>query len=119
MANLRQSLRQCCLVAFVGDINAGKTSLVRSLLGLPLVAGGHLPENATQWVDAYPLPVPTPFGSRVMPESPLLVDTPGMFDQSTTLAEYSVRYLGRSGSTPACGDFSYDIVPLRSLHEVC
>lgn len=94
MADLRQSLQQCCLVGFVGDINAGKTSLVRSLLGIPLLADGHLSKNATQWVDAYPLPVPTAQGSRVVPESPLLVDTPGMFDQDSTLADYSVRYLG-------------------------
>ena len=95
MANLRHSLHGCCLVGVVGDINAGKTCLVRSLLGMPLVENGHRVEHATQWVGAHPLPLPTAEGARVTAESPLLVDTPGMFDQDKTLAEYSLQYLGK------------------------
>lgn len=90
-----KACESAALWLLLGTINAGKTSLVRSLLGLPLVAHGHLTENAPQWVGAFPLPIPTSHGLQVTPESPLLVDTPGMFGQDGTLAEYSVQYLGR------------------------
>ena len=95
MAQLRRKVAHNCLLGCVGEINAGKTSLVRALLGLPQEAKGHKAENATRCVDASPMPVLSPNGLRVTPASPLLVDTPGMFDADETLADCAVRYLGK------------------------
>lgn len=94
MAQLRNRVSQSCLLGCVGEINAGKTSLVRALLGLPQQPNGHKPENATQCAAVFPMPVPGSEGLQVIQASPLLVDTPGMFDEDSTLADCAVRYLG-------------------------
>lgn len=73
---------------------SGKTSLVRALLGLPQEPTGHRLENATRCAAASAMPVPGPEGLKIIPASPLLVDTPGMFDADSNLADCAVRYLG-------------------------
>lgn len=95
LAQLRRKVTQNCLLGCVGEINAGKTSLVRALLGLPQEKKGHKTENATRHVEACPMPMLGPNGLKVTPASPLLVDTPGMFDADKALADCAVRYLGK------------------------
>lgn len=83
MNQLRNRVSQSCLLGCVGEINAGKTSLVRALLSLPQEPDGHKPENATRCAAASPMPVPGSEGLQTTQASPLLVDTPGMFDADT------------------------------------
>ncbi|KAL0053582.1 hypothetical protein WJX82_007877 [Trebouxia sp. C0006] len=94
MSQLRKQVQYSCLVGCVGDINAGKTTLVRALLGLPPEEKGHLTENATRHVTAIAMPMRTAKGLAELPASPMLVDTPGMFDTDSVLADTAVRYLG-------------------------
>jgi GTPase Era involved in 16S rRNA processing len=94
LAQLRNRVSHSCLLGCVGEINAGKTSLVRALLGLPQEPTGHRLENATRCAAASAMPVPGPEGLKIIPASPLLVDTPGMFDADSNLADCAVRYLG-------------------------
>ena len=96
MAHLRQQVQHSCLVGCVGDVNAGKTTLIRCLLGLPPEVGAHRTENATRCVAATPMPLQTSEGLKALAASPLLVDTPGMFDSDSLLADCAVRYLGMS-----------------------
>ena len=94
MAALRKQLKQSCLVSCVGGENAGKTTLIRFLNGLAAEEDGHLIENATSNVVARPIPLWTLRGLRVLPESPVLLDTPGMFDARTAYAECALRHQG-------------------------
>ena len=56
---------------------------------------GHRTENATRNVTAVPMPVCTAEGMKAVPSSPLLVDTPGIFDADLALAECAIRHLGK------------------------
>ncbi len=100
MSQLRKQVQYSCLVGCVGDINAGKTTLVRALLGLPPEEKGHLTENATRHVTAIAMPMRTAKGLAELPASPMLVDTPGMFDTDSVLADTAVRYLGECWLSP-------------------
>jgi len=100
MSQLRKQVQYSCLVGCVGDINAGKTTLVRALLGLPPEEKGHLTENATRHVTAIAMPMRTAKGLAELPASPMLVDTPGMFDTDSVLADTAVRYLGECRLSP-------------------
>lgn len=102
MAQLRNRVNQSCLLGCVGGINAGKTSLVRALLGLPQELDGHRRERATRCAAASPMPVPGSQGLQIIQASPLLVDTPGMFDADSTLADCAVRYLGECHQECTC-----------------
>lgn len=102
MAQLRNRVNQSCLLGCVGGINAGKTSLVRALLGLPQELDGHRREKATRCAAASPMPVPGSQGLQIIQASPLLVDTPGMFDADSTLADCAVRYLGECHKGCTC-----------------
>lgn len=95
MAGLRQQVQHSCLVGCVGDVNAGKTTMIRALLGLDPEPDAHLTEHATRAVQGTAMPLQQ--GTDVayaMPESPVLIDTPGMFDSDSSLADCAVRYLG-------------------------
>ena len=94
MADLRKQLKQSCLVGCVGDENAGKTTLIRLLIGLPPEKDGHLAKNATANLVNMPMPVQTADGLQVLPRSPMLLDTPGMFDARKELADCALRNQG-------------------------
>ena len=95
MADVRKQLKQSCLVGCVGEVNAGKTTLIRSLMGLPAERDGHLLENATLNVVTMPMPVMTVSGLRVVLGSPMLLDTPGMFDaMGAQFSECALRHQG-------------------------
>ena len=100
MSQLRKQVQYSCLVGCLGDINAGKTTLVRALLGLPPEEKGHLTESATCHVTAIAMPMRTAKGLAELPASPMLVDTPGMFDTDNVLADTAVRYLGECRLSP-------------------
>lgn len=102
MNQLRNRVSRSCLLGCVGEINAGKTSLVRAQLSLPQEPDGHKPENATRCAAASPMPVPGSEGLQTTQASPLLVDTPGMFDADSTLADCAVRYLGNCHQQCTC-----------------
>jgi len=90
---------------------------VRSLLGLPPEEGAHRTENATRCVAASPMSSCTPHGLKALPSSPLLVDTPGMFDADSTLADCAVRYLGKLLYTPLCLELP-DLSAFLSVFDV-
>ena len=94
MAQVRELLRQNCLIGCVGDMDAGKTTLVRSLRGLAPEPEGHRPENRTASAVAWPLPLYTPDGLQTPWGAPLLLDTPGMFDDQASLAECALKHQG-------------------------
>lgn len=110
MAQLRNRVSQSCLLGCIGEINAGKTSLVKALLGLPQDPHGYKLENTTRYAEALPMPVPGSEGLQIIQASPLLVDTPGMFDIDSTLADCAVRYLGNK-HTCFSSAAVFDIVP--------
>lgn len=95
MAQLRKQVKQSCLVGCVGAENAGKTTLIRLLIGLSTETGGHLRENATANATARAMPLDMPDGLQVLPESPMLLDTPGMFDARKSLADCALRHQGQ------------------------
>lgn len=100
-ARLRDSLRDICFVGCVGEENAGKTSLIRILHGLEPIPDGYKPGKATLHPSVSPLPIRTLSGLTIDPDSPKLVDTPGMFDVRQRLAECAMQHVGRSLSSSA------------------
>ena len=95
MAALRTQLKQNCLVGCVGDENAGKTTLIRFLMGLPAEKDAHLKDKATANVVAHPMPVNTSAGWQGLPASPVVLDAPGLVDARQTLAECALRHQGK------------------------
>ncbi len=76
MAHLRQQVQHSCLVGCVGEVNAGKTTLIRVLLGLDPEPEAHRTENATSWVAAASMPpYSSAGGAATTPGSPVLIDT--------------------------------------------
>lgn len=96
LVRVRRCVHDVCLVGCVGDINAGKTTMVRALRGLPPVPDAHRTENATTCVSVFPMPVHTSEGLKESSTAPQLVDTPGMFDQQAALADCALLFLGKS-----------------------
>ena len=94
LVRLRRRIHDVCLVGCVGDINAGKTTMVRKLRGLEPLAEGQCATMATRFVSVFPLPMHTPEGLQEVSRAPLLVDTPGMFDQNEKLADCALKFLG-------------------------
>ncbi len=95
---LRKSIRDLCLVGCMGEENAGKTTLIRKLLGLPVIEGAHRREKSTGFPDVSAMPIHVSGLFKAWPDSPLLVDTPGMFDQRQELADCAMQYLGEFAS---------------------
>ena len=124
VAQLREATGNSFTVGVVGAMNAGKTTCIRALQGLPPLDGAHRPEFSTLLPEPIAMPV-TPMAEtaasqrlRVVNGSPLLIDTPGMFDtklQSQVgadqmLADYSLRYLGKAFCLSVCADCAVRIV---------
>ena len=95
---VRLSTQDICLVGCVGQENAGKTTLVRKLLGLNVIPDAHQLANATTCPWALSMPIHTGEGLRSFKDSPLLLDTPGMFDQRKEIADCAIQHLGKSSS---------------------
>lgn len=101
LSKLRQKMTGSCLVGLVGGINAGKTSLSRALRGLPFEKKAHKSANATRRVTAVPMPVYSSEGLKATSASPLLLDTPGLFDADSALADCATRHFGEPFSEQA------------------
>ena len=94
VVQLRTSIIDVCFVGCIGEENAGKTTMVRALLGLDAVLDGHLTQNATACPAVSCLPIQTSSGLRAVRDSPMLVVTPGMFDVNQKLADCAIKHLG-------------------------
>ena len=91
--NLRDMIRDCCLVGFIGEINSGKTTMTRLLQGLEPEEEGQAAENATRCIAGDRLKLRTGAGLEATAQSPIIIDTPGMFDQDRKLND-AARYHG-------------------------
>lgn len=91
--SLRDMIRDCCLVGFIGEINSGKTTMTRLLQGLEPEEEGQAAENATRCIAGDRLKLRTAAGLEATPQSPIIIDTPGMFDPDRKLND-AARYHG-------------------------
>lgn len=96
MSALRKTSQRCCLVGCLGEINAGKTTLMQGLMGVPPNPEGFRPENATTLIAAQRMHIHTSTGLQDHPASPVLVDTPGFFDTDKTLAKMALKHSGQN-----------------------
>ncbi|DBA78184.1 TPA: hypothetical protein ACH3X2_008147 [Trebouxia sp. C0005] len=94
MSALRTISQRCCLVGCLGEVNAGKTTLMRALMGLPPELDGHKRENATTHIAARRMHMHTATGLMEHPAAPVLVDTPGFFDTDKTLKDVALKQSG-------------------------
>lgn len=116
VVQLRNSIRDICLVGCVGEENAGKTTMVRALLGLDAITDGYLTKNATICPVVSPLRIHTSSGLRAVQDSPMLVDTPGMFDARQELGDCAIKHLGGSVQFATCLDASsFQVTVAKSL----
>lgn len=95
MAALRKSSQSCCLVGCLGEVNAGKTTLMRGLMGLAPEPEGFERRNATRHIAAQRMHLHTSTGLRPDPAAPVLVDTPGFFDTDETLRDVALQQSGQ------------------------
>ena len=91
---LRNMIRDCCLVGFVGEINSGKTTMTRLLQGLEPEEEGQTAQNATRCIAGDQLKLCTAAGLEATAQSPIIIDTPGMFDPEKKLND-AARYQGK------------------------
>ena len=92
---LRNMIRDCCLVGFVGEINSGKSTMTRLLQGLEPEEEGQAAQNATQCIAGDQLKLRTATGFVATAQSPIIIDTPGMFDLDQKLND-AARYQGKT-----------------------
>ena len=88
---LRNMIRDCCLVGFVAEINSGKSTMTRLLQGLEPEEEGQAAQNATQCIAGDQLKLRTATGFVATAQSPIIIDTPGMFDPDQKLND-AARY---------------------------
>ena len=98
---LRNMIRDCCLVGFVGEINSGKTTMTRLLQGLEPEEEGQAAQNATRCIAGDQLKLRTAAGLEATAQSPIIIDTPGMFDPDKKLND-AARYQGESSFLAVC-----------------
>ena len=99
MVNVRNSVRDVCLVGCLGEEIAGKTTLIRTLLGLDIIPNAYENDKATEFVAGTPMPVHTAHGLRAVRDSPGLVDTPGMFDANQERGDCAIKHMGEWSQT--------------------
>ncbi|KAL3162262.1 hypothetical protein ABBQ32_009959 [Trebouxia sp. C0010 RCD-2024] len=121
--NLRYMIRDCCLVGFIGEINSGKTTMTRLLQGLEPEEEGQAAENATRCIAGDRLKLRTGAGLEATPQSPIIIDTPGMFDPDRKLND-AARYHGSMAlyvivvSAQAVGRNQFDAKMTSSIVEI-
>ena len=81
---------------------AGKTTLYRLLLGLEPIANGQTASNATRYIAGEQLKLCTGSGLQATSQSPIIIDTPGMFDPDKTLAD-AARFRGKMDTHSCSG----------------
>lgn len=94
MSALRKSGQRSCLVGCLGEINAGKTTLMQGLMGKAPNLEGYQRRHATTYVAAQRMHLHTSTGLKEDPAAPILVDTPGFFDTDEQLREAALQQAG-------------------------
>ena len=83
----------------------GKTTMTRLLQGLEPEEEGHAAENSTRFIAGDRLKLRTSTGLEATAQSPILIDTPGMFDPDRKLndaARYHGEVLAQFQTTHVC-----------------